>query len=113
MHKARQPPPPPSPQCTPPKDDLSALVDECSQLASKFSEELKDLREFNGVPSVPSVPGVPLEDPSTIQLHPLRILSEENLTVISSFAGGSAGDLRGEGDHEDVDPSTLSFFEVS
>ena len=30
---------------TPPKDDLSALVDECSQLASKFSEELKDLRE--------------------------------------------------------------------
>ena len=55
------------PRRTPPKDDLSALVDECSQLASKFSEELKDLRDFNGVPSdVPGVPNVPQDD-STIQ----------------------------------------------
>ena len=53
---------------TPPKDDLSALVDECNQLASKFREELvtidndnlKDLNKRVLPEEVPSVPrGVP------------------------------------------------------
>lgn len=123
-HAEKGKPPPPPPRRTPPKDDLSALVDECNQLANKFKEELgtidDNLKDLNQDPSVPqelqgvpqTVQGVPQVPDSSIQLHPLRILSEENLTVISSFAGGSTGDLR-DGDHEDIDPSKLSFFEVS
>eukprot|EP00094_Tigriopus_californicus_P003927 TCALIF_03781-PA protein Name:"Similar to Kif26a Kinesin-like protein KIF26A (Mus musculus)" AED:0.27 eAED:0.41 QI:0/0/0/0.33/1/1/3/0/1464 len=46
--------------------------------------------------------------------HPLRILSEENLTIVSSFAG-SKDDLRSNGENdldEECDPSKLSFFQV-
>jgi hypothetical protein len=45
--------------------------------------------------------------------HPLRILSEENLTVVSSFAGSVQKlDEDGDGDFELEDPSRLSFFGV-
>ena len=43
--------------------------------------------------------------------HPLRILSEENLTVVSSFRG-SAEDLDNLTNHDQVDPSKLSFFRI-
>ena len=42
--------------------------------------------------------------------HPLRILSEENLTIVSSFAG-STHDLN-QSDDDKVDVSKLSFFQV-
>merc|ERR1712223_743019 len=42
--------------------------------------------------------------------HPLRILSEENLTIVSSFAG-SLNELPNS-DDEKVDASKLSFFQV-
>ena len=42
--------------------------------------------------------------------HPLRILSEENLTVVSSFRG-SAEDLANLTNHDQVDPSKLSDIE--
>merc|ERR1712223_658668 len=44
------------------------------------------------------------------QPHPLRILSEENLTIVSSFAG-SLNELPNS-DDEKVDASRLSFFRV-
>ena len=47
--------------------------------------------------------------------HPLRILSEENLTVVSSFAGSVQKldeDDEGGPDFELADPSRLSFFGV-
>ena len=44
------------------------------------------------------------------QPHPLRILSEENLTIVSSFAG-SLNELPNS-DDEKVDASKLSFFQV-
>ena len=104
-HAEKGKPPPPPPRRTPPKDDLSALVDECNQLANKFKEELgtidDNLKDLNRVPSVPQQdPSVPQQDPrvpqdlllqggpqtvqgvpqvpdSSIQLHPLRILSAD------------------------------------
>ena len=42
--------------------------------------------------------------------HPLRILSEENLTIVSSFAG-STHDLN-QSDDDKIDVSKLSFFQV-
>merc|ERR1712241_653809 len=44
------------------------------------------------------------------QPHPLRILSEGNLTIVSSFAG-SLNELPNS-DDEKVDASRLSFFRV-
>merc|ERR1719443_1470886 len=44
--------------------------------------------------------------------HPLRILSEENLTVVSTFVA-DINDLQSDlGDDEDIDPSKFSFFSV-
>ena len=43
--------------------------------------------------------------------HPLRILSEENLTVVSTFVA-DVNDLESIDDEVECDPSKLSFFEV-
>ena len=43
--------------------------------------------------------------------HPLRILSEENLTVVSTFVA-DVNDLESMEDEEECDPSKFSFFEV-
>ena len=43
-------------------------------------------------------------------LHPLRVLSEENLTVVSTFVA-DVGDLEAAED-EELDPSQFSFFSV-
>ena len=43
--------------------------------------------------------------------HPLRILSEENLTVVSTFVA-DINDLESVGDEDDIDPSKFSFFSV-
>merc|ERR1719195_523515 len=43
-------------------------------------------------------------------LHPLRVLSEENLTVVSTFVA-DVGDLEAAED-EELDPSQISFFSV-
>merc|ERR1711971_1541801 len=43
--------------------------------------------------------------------HPLRILSEENLTVVSTFVADIA-DLESMDDDTEYDPSKFSFFEV-
>ena len=43
-------------------------------------------------------------------LHPLRVLSEENLTVVSTFVA-DVGDLEAAED-EQLDPSQFSFFSV-
>ena len=50
--------------------------------------------------------GAPLGD------HPLRILSEENLTVVSTFVAdvNDLGDV--DDDDEEIDPSQFSFFSV-
>ncbi len=130
-------PPLPPPRRTPPRDTLSALVDECNILASKFNsrehpmrpEDPRDLRpednrdhplrpqDSRNHPLKPNDHALrpedsrdhPLRPDEDSREHPLRILSEENLTVVSSFAG-SANDLNVE--VPDEDPSNLSFFEV-
>jgi len=43
--------------------------------------------------------------------HPLRILSEENLTVVSTFVA-DVNDLESMDDEAECDPSNFSFFEV-
>jgi len=43
--------------------------------------------------------------------HPLRILSEENLTVVSTFVA-DVNDLESMDDEAECDPSTFPFFEV-
>merc|ERR1712242_29198 len=43
--------------------------------------------------------------------HPLRILSEENLTVVSTFVV-DVNDLESVDDEVECDPSQLSFFQV-
>lgn len=43
--------------------------------------------------------------------HPLRILSEENLTVVSTFVA-DINDLESMDDEAECDPSKFSFFEV-
>ena len=50
-----------------------------------------------------------LEATNDNEKHPLRVLSEENLTVVSSFAGSSNNLVDG---NDFADPSKLSFFKV-
>ena len=52
----------------------------------------------------------PMNHQNDLDNHPLRILSEENLTIVSSFAG-STHDLN-QSDDDKVDVSKLSFFQV-
>ncbi|XP_059091814.1 uncharacterized protein LOC131887270 [Tigriopus californicus] len=104
------PPPPPPPRRTPPRTtaNFNDLVNECNKLAGHF-----DMNSMNQNAILPS----PFDTPSSRELdlqHPLRILSEENLTIVSSFAG-SKDDLRSNGENdldEECDPSKLSFFQV-
>ena len=47
--------------------------------------------------------------------HPLRVLSEENLTIVSSFAGSTEkleDVIESELRNDEIDPSKLSFFKV-
>lgn len=121
--KAKPKPPPPPPRRTPPRESSSSslvlnipetipMIDEAeiievheemtnvptSEMSCQVDEQ--DLREESFV--IPAGP------------HPLRILSEENLTIVSSFAG-SLNELPNEEDelrNDEVDPSKLSFFKV-
>ena len=138
------PPPPPPKRLTPSREDinngdnLSVLMDECNQLAKRFTGSPDNNNEhssnivinhttcghrgefetgdakFREEDATP--PPLPPPTQHVIEEHPLRILSEENLTVVSSFAGGSNGELNaaagGEDDEDEIDPSALSFFEV-
>ena len=60
-----------------------------------------------------SSPGfAPLDTEAAIGDHPLRILSEENLTVVSTFVA-DVNDLGDIDDNDDeIDPSQFSFFTV-
>ena len=94
----RQPPPPP-PRRTPPRDSNERRF----EVAKMDNHEVQRAREGQQLVMVMAD-----NDP---QQHPLRILSEENLTIVSSFAA-SQENLEAGGDHDEVDPSKLSFFEV-
>ena len=102
----KTPPPPPPRRTTPPKDTqtdiLNNIFQKCEALADKLNEEEKrgDLDRV----TKPEAAKIEFEE------HPLRVLSEENLTVVSSF-GGSLNELDGS-PHDKIDPSKLSFFKV-
>lgn len=106
-------PPPPPPRRTPPRTtaNFNDLVNECNKLAGHF-----DMNSMNQNAAISSFSS-PFDTPASHELdlqHPLRILSEENLTIVSSFAG-SKDDLRSNEENdrdEECDPSKLSFFQV-
>ena len=101
----KPPPPPPPPRLTPPRES-NKIVYDCQVQTKNCFEDLGGEKEN------PRTVRAKSEEPAGPEEHPLRILSEENLTIVSSFAG-SLNDLgQAEDDHETVDPSKLSFFEV-
>ncbi|QQP52615.1 Uncharacterized protein FKW44_004817, partial [Caligus rogercresseyi] len=73
---------------------------------SVHSEILDETEDDDDLPPLPPPP--PME-PMTVlgtEQHPLRILSEENLTVVSSF-GGSLNDLQNLPDEEELEEAKL------
>lgn len=103
VHQESKPvkkPPPPPPRRTPPRETSSlvtGLSDSIPMIDSEKIEEKNIKQDLE-------------QNSEQEQNHPLRILSEENLTIVSSFAG-SLNELPNS-DDEKIDASKLSFFEV-
>ena len=105
---ARKVAPPPPPRRTPPRPQRP-------QSPEPLQEPGLGVREAAEASRVPE-PGQIVEveasmcQPEEASLHPLRVLSEENLTVVSTFVA-DVGDLEAAED-EELDPSQFSFFSV-
>ena len=127
--KKRQPPPPP-PRRTPPRETKDVVTDgdEAVEVAKAHETISTDPSEpDDGVAVVTTDMSCQVNEDDICRTtgfrhypefgtdsdHPLRILSEENLTVVSSFAG-SVQKLDDDDcvDFDLVDPSRLSFFGV-
>ena len=105
---ARKVAPPPPPRRTPPRPQRP-------QSPEPLQEPGLGVREAAEASRVPE-PGQSVEVEASMcqteeaSLHPLRVLSEENLTVVSTFVA-DVGDLEAAED-EELDPSQFSFFSV-
>ena len=103
---------------------INALVDECNRMVQTLNNNnnvgnnnnnneeediAHDIKNDSQEIEIPE-PMAPLNSLE----HPLRILSEENLTVVSSF-GGSLNDITNgivETEHDHCDPAKLNYFKV-
>lgn len=110
--------PPPPPRRTPPRETSSSLVTALSDSIPMIddAEVVQVEQEQNNVATAEmscQVNELELSKNHVMppEPHPLRILSEENLTIVSSFAG-SLNELPGSEDDEKIDASKLSFFQV-
>ena len=106
---ARKVAPPPPPRRTPPR----AQRPQSPEPLQEPGLEVREAAEASRVPEsghnieAALRPELEAEEAS---LHPLRVLSEENLTVVSTFVA-DVGDLEAAED-EQLDPSQFSFFSV-
>ena len=105
---ARKVAPPPPPRRTPPRPQRP-------QSPEPLQEPGLGVREAAEASRVPESGQIVEVEASMCQteeasLHPLRVLSEENLTVVSTFVA-DVGDLEAAED-EELDPSQFSFFSV-
>ena len=124
---ARKVAPPPPPRRTPPRaqrpqspeplQEPGLEVREAAE-ASRGPEREASMCQTEEASRVPE-PGQRVEAGAALRpeleaeeasLHPLRVLSEENLTVVSTFVA-DVGDLEAAED-EQLDPSQFSFFSV-
>ena len=113
---ARKVAPPPPPRRTPPR----AQRPQSPEPLQEPGLEVREAAEASRVPEREASRGpesgqmVELEasmcQTEEASLHPLRVLSEENLTVVSTFVA-DVGDLEAAED-EQLDPSQFSFFSV-
>jgi len=115
VKRTRQAPPPP-PRTTPPRTD-EMLSPRGEVEGSESPEPLKEPNSLDNIflqceQLVENLnePRKPMVD-SDSHRHPLRILSEENLTIVSTFVA-DVNDLESMEDDEECDPSKFSFFEV-
>jgi len=115
VKRTRQAPPPP-PRTTPPRTD-EMLSPRGEVEGSESPEPLKEPNSLDNIflqceQLVENLnePRKPMFD-SDSHRHPLRILSEENLTIVSTFVA-DVNDLESMEDDEECDPSKFSFFEV-
>ena len=141
-NKAKPTPPPPPPRRTPPRESqpLGALetpadgcqVEQGKSLVSGIPETIPMIDDAEVIRVEESGDNVPttemacqvseeelrqssiLNQNPDSECHPLRILSQENLSIVSSFADGTNGDIANNEDliNDEIDPSKLSFFKV-
>ena len=117
---ARKVAPPPPPRRTPPRAQRPQSPEPLQEpgLEVREAAEASRVSESKEASRVPESgqrveagadlrPELEAEEAS---LHPLRVLSEENLTVVSTFVA-DVGDLEAAED-EQLDPSQFSFFSV-
>ena len=121
--KSKQPPPPPPRRTTPPRtaageqpslvtglSESIPMIDDHPELITQVQNNETSVKISTEIScQVDEMDLGNCEFPP--QPHPLRILSEENLTIVSSFAG-SLNELPNSDDDEKVDASRLSFFKV-
>ena len=122
----RKPPRPPV-RKTPPRVKEEIIISESPeplQDPSQSSLEAVTMSQTDNCPTSETAPNcqvqisnsspsfAPLDTEAAIGDHPLRILSEENLTVVSTFVA-DVNDLGDIDDNDDeIDPSQFSFFTV-
>ena len=117
---ARKVAPPPPPRRTPPRAQRPQSPEPLQEPGLEVREaaeasRVSESKEASRVPESGHIveagaalrPELEAEEAS---LHPLRVLSEENLTVVSTFVA-DVGDLEAAED-EQLDPSQFSFFSV-
>ena len=115
VKRTRQAPPPP-PRTTPPRMD-EMLSPRGEVEGSESPEPLKEPNSLDNIFLQCEQLVDNLNKPrkliveSDSHRHPLRILSEENLTIVSTFVA-DVNDLESMEDDEECDPSKFSFFEV-
>ena len=129
VRRSRQAPLPP-PRTTPPRElrevegtdspeplkepgSLEDIFLQCQRLVKTLSHTEGSVNE----PRKPKTQELKMQgaenfNPTDPMRHPLRILSEENLTIVSTFVA-DVNDLESmEDNEEECDPSKFSFFEV-
>ena len=112
----RQPPPPPPPRTTPPRELEEMLSPRGEVEGSESPEPLKEPNSLDNIflqceQLVQENINKAQKTETDSHRHPLRILSEENLTIVSTFVA-DVNDLESMEDDEECDPSKFSFFEV-
>ena len=105
---ARKVAPPPPPRRTPPRPQRPQSPEPLQEPGLG----VREAAEASRVPECGQIVEVEASmcQPEEASLHPLRVLSEENLTVVSTFVA-DVGDLEAAED-EELDPSQFSFFSV-
>ena len=112
---ARKVAPPPPPRRTPPRAQRPQSPEPLQEPGLEVREFVEasrgpESKEASRVPESGQIVEANMCQTEEASLHPLRVLSEENLTVVSTFVA-DVGDLEAAED-EQLDPSQFSFFSV-